>query len=113
MDLFDIAVARKLSGGGGGGGSSDFTTCTLTITGVDPIWAPIPSVFDPGPSFQTLVVSESQDWVLEAGETYQVPLYKGQLCVVATHLAGVFIEGNAVMSGSMLIITGDFSMGYK
>lgn len=32
-DLFDIAVARKLSGGsGGGGGSSDFSTAQVTIT---------------------------------------------------------------------------------
>lgn len=30
-DLFDIVVARKLSGGGGGGGSSDFSTATVTI----------------------------------------------------------------------------------
>lgn len=35
MDLFDIAVARKLSGGGGGGGGgdSDFSTATVTIVG--------------------------------------------------------------------------------
>ena len=33
MDLFDIAVAKKLSGsGGGGGGSSDFSTAEVTIT---------------------------------------------------------------------------------
>ena len=33
MDLFDIAIARKLSGGsGGGGGSSDFSTAEVTIT---------------------------------------------------------------------------------
>lgn len=33
MDLFDIAVAKKLSGGGGGGGGgdSDFSTATVTI----------------------------------------------------------------------------------
>ena len=30
MDLYDIAVARKLSGGGGGGGSSDFPTAYVT-----------------------------------------------------------------------------------
>ena len=29
MDLYDIAVARKLSGGGGGGGSSDFKKVTV------------------------------------------------------------------------------------
>ena len=31
MDLYDIAVARKLSSGGGGGGSSDFSTAQVTI----------------------------------------------------------------------------------
>ena len=29
--LFDIAVARKLSGGGGGGGSSDISSAQVTI----------------------------------------------------------------------------------
>ena len=34
MDLYDVAVARKLSsGGGGGGGSSDFSTAEVTING--------------------------------------------------------------------------------
>ena len=33
MDLYDVAVARKLSsGGGGGGGSSDFSTAEVTVT---------------------------------------------------------------------------------
>ena len=32
MDLFDLVVARKMSGGGGGGGgSSDFSTANVTI----------------------------------------------------------------------------------
>ena len=31
MNLYDIAIARKLSGGGGGGGSSDFTKAEVTI----------------------------------------------------------------------------------
>lgn len=30
MDLYDIAIAKKLSGSGGGGGSSDFSTATVT-----------------------------------------------------------------------------------
>lgn len=32
-DLFDVVVARKLSGGGGGGGSSDFSTAEVTVQG--------------------------------------------------------------------------------
>lgn len=32
MDLFDIAIARKLSsGGGGGGGSSEYSTAEVTL----------------------------------------------------------------------------------
>lgn len=40
-DLFDIAVARKLSGGGGGGGSSDFSTAQVTIVNNFPVSVPI------------------------------------------------------------------------
>lgn len=32
MSLYDIAVARKLSGGGGGGGSCDFHKATVSVT---------------------------------------------------------------------------------
>lgn len=35
MDLFDIAVARKLAGGGGGGGSSDFSKAIVNVIGND------------------------------------------------------------------------------
>ena len=35
-DLFDIALARKLSGGGGGGGgSSDFSTAEVTLVATE------------------------------------------------------------------------------
>lgn len=109
MDLFDIAVARKLSGGGGGGGgSSDFTTCTVTVTGVNPIWAAIPIVL-----WDSIIASDSQAFMLEAGETYQVPLYKGVTVVYADHLMGTTIEGNAEIVDDALIITGDFTIGYK
>ena len=40
MDLYDVAVARKLSsGGGGGGGSSDFSTAEVTVNGAGFIMA--------------------------------------------------------------------------
>lgn len=35
-DLFDVVVARKLSGGGGGGGSSDFSTAQVTLNPTAP-----------------------------------------------------------------------------
>lgn len=31
MDLYDIAIAKKLSSSGGGGGSSDFSTAEVTV----------------------------------------------------------------------------------
>lgn len=111
MDLYDIAIARKLAGGsgGGGGGSSDFTTCTMTVTGVDPIYAAIPVLF----MGTYLIVSDSMDFTIPAGESYQVPLYQGSLVVYASHLAGTVIEGNAQIVDGALIITGDFTIGYK
>lgn len=33
MDLYDIAIAKKLSSSGGGGGSSDFSTAEVITTG--------------------------------------------------------------------------------
>ena len=35
MDLFELAVAKKLAGGGGGGGSSDFSTAKLTLVSTE------------------------------------------------------------------------------
>lgn len=48
MDLYDIAVARKLSGGGGGGGSSDFSTAEVTINGMPPFIADVATLTDDG-----------------------------------------------------------------
>ena len=42
-DLFDIVVARKLSGGGGGG-SSDFTEAKITINAVLPEGTAVTSI---------------------------------------------------------------------
>lgn len=36
MDLFDIAIAKKLSGGGGGGGGGDSDFSTAQVTVVNP-----------------------------------------------------------------------------
>lgn len=109
MDLFDIAVARKLSGGGGGG-DSDFSTAQMTVTGNTPIWAPIPFVDPWGDS--CLLSSDSTNMTLDVG-IYTVPLYKGVLVVYASHLMGASVEGNAEMEDGILYIFGDFSIGYK
>ena len=37
MDLFDVVIARKLSGGGGGG-SSDFSTASVTFVCTNSPW---------------------------------------------------------------------------
>ena len=86
MDLYDIAIARKLSGSGGGGGSSDFSTAEVTIYAPYEL-APIviPALYD----------EEGYSWLGSfiylggiEGETYTVPLFKGQCSFVT-------IDGNS------------------
>lgn len=72
MDLFDIAIARKLSGGGGGGGSSDFSTAEVTIVGDGGLTGiPLPiAVIDNGNIIMGIIITE------ESPQTFTVPLYK-------------------------------------
>lgn len=58
-DLFDVVVARKLSGGGGGGGSSDFSTAVLhavDMNGDDVMGDYNPPIFQ-GPFIGTIPVN--------------------------------------------------------
>lgn len=73
-DLFDIVVARKLSGGGGGG-SSDFSTAEVTFINADTTTAPYNSLIfhitdDAYISAEQITVSDTV--------TVDVPLYKGR-----------------------------------
>ena len=113
MDLFELAVAKKLAGGGGGGGGdSDFSTCTVTI--ITNSRSPLinaPVVFDSGtlgPGSPAAIFP--YDVVLDIGETVvTVPLYKGS-CLWESSSWGdrsVTVSGNIADMGGMLLITGD------
>ena len=105
MDLYDIAVARKLSGGGGGGGSSDASTATITLV-------------DPGEMGYILLgpfYSESHETAkpkcfTDDGEV-GVLLYKNSAQVDATNVleegGTISVSGNATLEDAFVIITGD------
>lgn len=104
MDLFDIAVARKLSGGGGGGGGgdSDFSTATMTVIG--------------SPSIRMSTILDVPSYGLtgsyysnaELDSPYTVILYKGKAYL---EIRGevTSISGSASIDSmtGMLVVTGD------
>lgn len=64
MDLYDIAIARKLSGGGGGGGSSDFSKAIVNVIGNDKTIDFLPNTLESDAVIAVCVV----DWGLTASE---------------------------------------------
>lgn len=104
-DLFDVVVARKLSGGGGGG-SSDFSVAEVTFTAVgrynDSVYG-IPAII--GNKLTTRI-----DFDLDDGEsmTVEVPLYKGY-CICDAPMIEYSNPTGSVSIGEMnlLTITGD------
>ena len=106
MDLYDIAVARKLSGGsGGGGGSSDFTTATVTLnnpTGKQ-FYAPV------------LVLGGPFDYINPLGgnvpsDNYAIVLYKGNALATVPN-GSVQISGAIESVGyNGYCITGDCTL---
>lgn len=104
-DLFDIVVARKLSGGGGG--SSDFSTANLTITkaeGKTVVWK-FPTIIS-----DKLVVDNYVQQ--ELTETHPVALYKGVLEIYAGEGLYSIISGNVTEDDGLFTITGDCSLQY-
>ena len=95
MDLYDIAVARKLSsGGGGGGGSSDFSTATLTfINNSDVGTLALPFL---------LTVEDDQipvgSNVYESGD-YTIILYKGVCGITVINSYDYSVSGDAIDYG--------------
>lgn len=103
-DLFDIVVARKLSGGGGGG-SSDFSTAEVTIIlqnfrpTVGMYWGFATIVSD------KLMCGEYVQYT--ATETHPVVLYKGA-CVASIAGDVVTTSGDVVVDVEGLVtVTGD------
>lgn len=99
-DLFDVVVARKLSGGGGGG-SGDFSIANVTFNnpnGTTGYYSPYPFVTDNG-------ISILNHEVTETTETHSVALYKGKVEVYDTMISAV--SGDASMENNLVTITGD------
>lgn len=102
MNLYDIAIARKLSGGGGG--SSDFSTAEVTIvigsnaTGVGSKWPqPFPTIEND--SLNTFFIVENN-----LNKTFTVPLYKGEARAMYWGTANV---QNASFTGNIALDTDD------
>lgn len=102
-DLFDIVVARKLSGGGGGG-SSDFSTATVTV--INNTNAPVPVYAPLATEYGEYKFSDSSAHVAPGTEILNVILYFGEGVIVITN-GNVSISGDAELEGSEIIITGD------
>lgn len=123
MDLFELAVARKLSGGGGGGGgSSDFSTATVTITLNDgtkeylEYYNPIfweADEYDEG--FPALAAVNMDVVVPYATNVVPIILYKGYglLMFAAGIKNSSIISGDCAFPGeysNMLLVWGDCSI---
>lgn len=105
MDLYDVAVARKLSsGGGGGGGSSDFSTAEVILNVADGNTLIIPMVYDVE-GMRALIVSQTSS---ELSATIVMPLFKGYLIVDAPDVSGtVSTTGGVAYDDGQFTITGD------
>lgn len=115
-DLFDVVVARKLSGGGGGGGSSDFSTATVTLINTDTST----QYFFRADSIQNDGIKETTVSVVEPVDV-EIPLYKGNhtitimsiasndMDVLPTGTGGVTVD----MPNMSIIITGDGTLTAK
>ena len=106
MDLYDVAVARKLSSGGGGsGGSSDFSTATVTIVN-NATGKTFDAIF-PYIEDDYMYSSTSDGWV--AGDK-EVVLYKGtcefNIIPQGANLVSVAVSGNIEKDGGFAIIHG-------
>ena len=109
MDLYDVAVARKLSSGGGGG-SSDFSTAEVTVTDqriscTFALYVDLPPEIGlPADGAITVVRSEP----VEAGVA-NVPLYKGGALAIFTTNAGTIITSGDIteLGEGTYFITGD------
>lgn len=104
MDLYDIAIARKLSGGGGGGGGgdSDFSIAQVTVTiSTSGAYINLCVAIDAGGFAYT--VSPLQ----ESG-TYSAVLYKGgALAAVPADFEYTATGSIQDYGGGMLFVTGD------
>lgn len=109
-DLFDVVVARKLSGGGGGGGSSDFSMATVTI--VNNLQS------QENLNMPCIANAEGMDFIysitpINSGtNTITVPLYKDGLIIIplgAFQLLSAY-SGDLTILDEALLIFGNCSL---
>lgn len=111
MDLYDVVVAKALSGGGGGGGSSDFTTATMTYSNSTntPLGLPIVQDYGEGAQF-------SYPFAPPTGGTsvsVNVILYKGTawgVLNVPPESVNISMSGAIEDNDGMFTITGDCTL---
>ena len=104
-DLFDIIVARKLSGGGGGG-SSDFSTAILTVTRGEDIDGKMYI-----PNLEASPIGTSLFPFLPSAvgtNTYEIVVYSGGTVLIYDGTCTVTVDGDIqAMGGGTYLITGD------
>lgn len=97
-DLFDIVVARKLSGSGGG--SSDFSTASVTVNLRGLAYFVLPKIVDEGGQGALMITGVSSG-------VYEIALYKGYAVCDAPPDVDVSVSGNASLDEDLIYITGD------
>lgn len=105
MNLYDIAIARKLSGGGGG--SSDFSTAevTITLSGSQPMIM-LPHTTEMG-------AFEGSFGLVQNNGTYSVILYKGLALGLPNNPSiQPTLSGDITVVDGMLLITGNGTITY-
>ena len=102
MDLYDVAVARKLSSGGGGG-SSDFSTAEVTITNVTrtDVACAIPFVDNVYEDAEVLTIIP-----MDEEKTYNVILYKGS-AYFEIDSENITVTGDLSTEDNGIIVTGN------
>lgn len=107
MDLYDIAIARKLSGGGGGGGGgdSDFSTAQVTFNGVPAVNLYLANVSGQMPVDAAVPMVQLVEPTVNA---ITAVLYKGAAIMMTLGAMTAELSGNIQhMGGTIYLITGD------
>lgn len=109
MNLYDIAIARKLSGGGGGGGS-DFSTATVTITNTlsGQIKCRVAIAQEANPPFKPHAGTQGVAPVLPGNtSSFTAILYQGYCTLFAENANALSGTGNVTIMDTIAEITGD------
>lgn len=108
MDLYDIAIAKKLAGGGGGGGSSDFSTAEVTVinNSEDVVALLTPLIDDEVLASEVNIFPNSSisvDVVLYNGVKDDVFVVVNETVIVPSSISGDIVDAG----DGFLVISGD------